>query len=178
MPESWTAISFKKMHEELGLQVPRISVLGPNPPDELLEKSNDKNTDNLDKHDSDKITMHANVAEEVISVKNQEPCDNNLSENAPNQTNAFMRLTYGQKDVCVGDFWEVFCQEAENQGISAASFATYLGARAAIPGPSAGSLREPPGHEGEWGQFTAGNRSVLDMFRKLRFGKFNKCECS
>ena len=79
-------------------------------------------------------------------------------------TNPFMQLTYDQKDICVGNFWETFNQEAENQGISSASFATFLGARAAIPGPSA--------PQGAWGQFSAGNRSVLDTFRKLRYGKF------
>ena len=79
-------------------------------------------------------------------------------------TNPFMQLTYTQKEVCVGNFWATFKQEAENQGISSASFATFLGARAAIPGPSA--------PQGAWGQFSAGNRSVLDTFRKLRYGKF------
>ena len=107
---------------------------------------------------------HENTSDEPKNIDDKEGKDDITKDlKKSNVSNAFMQLTYTQKDICVGSFWETFCQEAENQGVSAASFATFLGARAAIPGPSA--------PQGAWGQFSSGNRSVLDTFRKLRYGK-------
>ena len=165
MPESWAANSFKKLHESLGNDVISTTesvheneVTGNkiiNASNENIGKSNIseglKQDVKSSKYNSDKVT--GNSIELETDAK---PIGNG---------NTFMQLTYTQKDICVGNFWEVFCQEANNQGTSPASFATFLGARAAIPGPSA--------PQGAWGQFSPGNRSVLDTFRKLRYGKLN-----
>ena len=164
LPESWAANSFKKLHEALGTEAI-----------ETMESQNEKEGTQLNdeitpiitnKNNRDRKIDTGNINKKDKPGEEKETSDaNELGVDSKHtvSSNAFMQLSYGQKDVCVGGFWEVFCQEAENQGISPASFATFLGARAAIPGPSA--------PQGAWGQFSSGNRSVLDTFRKLRFGK-------
>ena len=53
------------------------------------------------------------------------------TQNGKSQTNVapFMNLTYEEKDSCVGTFYDTFIKEAESQGISATSLASYCGAR-------------------------------------------------
>ena len=168
LPESWAANSFKKLHEALGMQK-----------SENFEHRNEgegiENNYNVNSATANKKGKDNKMGTDSINTKIKSDQRNNENKNCDKSTlivdpkpaittNAFMQLTYPQKDICVGNFWEVFCQEAENQGITPASFATFLGARAAIPGPAA--------PQGAWGQFSSGNRSVLDTFRKLRFGKF------
>ena len=163
LPESWAANSFKKLHESLGNDVilttesihenEMTGIKTINASNESICNSNISQGLQQDvqsgKCNDDKVTVNT-----VELQADSKPTGNG---------NAFMQLTYSQKDICVGNFWEVFCQEAKNQGTSSASFATFLGARAAIPGPSA--------PQGAWGQFSPGNRSVLDTFRRLRYGK-------
>ena len=134
--------------------------------EEAAQKSEANNTDITSKSDSDNKIETKNTEKKANAKQEKETGDIGQTSNKSKDSvvaNAFMQLSYGQKVVCVGNFWDVFCQEAINQGISPASFATFLGARAAIPGPSA--------PQGAWGQYGSGNRSVLDTFRKLRFGK-------
>ena len=165
MPESWAANSFKKLHESLGL-----SGIANDECDDKTEVTKINNHNVLEDKSNGGGNNIGNLGDEKSGLQedtNQASAEGKLDPK--NDTishvisDAFMKLTYSQKDVCVGSFWEKFCQEARNQGISPASFATFLGARAAIPGPSA--------PQGAWGQFSSGNRSVLDTFRKLRFGK-------
>ena len=167
MPESWAANSFKKLHESLGL-----SGITNDECDDKTEVTKINNHNVLEDKSKGGGNDIGNLGDEKFGFqedKKQASAEGKLDINPKNDTkshvisDAFMKLTYSQKDVCVGSFWEKFCQEARNQGISPASFATFLGARAAIPGPSA--------PQGAWGQFSSGNRSVLDTFRKLRFGK-------
>ena len=156
LPESWAANSFKKLHESLGFQ---SAVTLKTEIEETFRISDDDNIVDKTKE---------------ISSKSEKPNEDNkdceMKKNVTvdikklDTSNPFMQLTYAQKEICVGSFWQTFSNEAANQGISSASFATFLGARAAIPGPSA--------PQGAWGQFSAGNRSVLDTFRKLRYGEF------
>ena len=165
MPESWAANSFKKLHESLGL-----SGIANDECDDKTAGTKVNNHNVLEDKNKGAGNNIGNLGDEKSGLQedtNQASAEGKLDPK--NDTishvisDAFMKLTYSQKDVCVGSFWEKFCQEARNQGISPASFATFLGARAAIPGPSA--------PQGAWGQFSSGNRSVLDTFRKLRFGK-------
>ena len=158
LPESWAANSFKKLHESLGFQG---AVSLKTEIKETIQSTDDDNGVDKTKEISSKSKRPCNIDEDNK--------DNEKKENVTveirklDASNPFMQLTYAQKDICVGSFWETFSNEAANQGISPASFATFLGARAAIPGPSA--------PQGAWGQFSAGNRSVLDTFRKLRYGE-------
>ena len=163
LPESWAADSFKKLHESLGNDI--ISATESIKENKITE--NQRHNASNENIGNDDISQE--LKQDVKSSKdNSEKSTGNVLEHQSNfkptgMGNAFMQLSYIQKDICVGNFWEVFCQEAKNQGTSPASFATFLGARAAIPGPSA--------PQGAWGQFSPGNRSVLDTFRKLRYGK-------
>ena len=161
IPESWAANSFRKLHESLGAQS-----VGNN---ELKNEVVDTIRTNDEEKYGVKINRFCSNTQAIRGAKQahreeKETMSVSIDTKKSDITNPFMQLTYAQKYICVGTFWETFNKEAENQGISSASFATFLGARAAIPGPSA--------PHGAWGQFSAGNRSVLDTFRKLRYGKF------